>query len=175
MGRGGVLDSDDARDSFTAWVAARRDSLLRSTYLLTGDRQRAEDLLQEALVKVARRWGRLRDTNPDAYIRKVIYHDSVSWWRSRREVPVAEVRDVVRQQDGAADQGMLIQQALARLTAKQRAVIVLRYVEDLTEVEAAGALGVSVGTVKSQTSAALRRLRERAPELMELRGDGETR
>ncbi len=70
---------------------------------------------------------------------------------------------------------MLVQQALARLTAKQRAVVVLRYVEDLTEVEAAASLGVSVGTVKSQTSAALRRLREQAPELMELRGEGDTR
>ncbi len=170
-----MLDSDEARDSFTAWVAARRDPLLRSTYLLTGDRQRAEDLLQEALVKVARRWGKLRDTNPDAYIRKVIYHDSISWWRSRREVPVAEVRDLVQQAGGAPEHAMLVQQALARLTAKQRAVVVLRYVEDLTEVEAAAALGVSVGTVKSQTAAALRRLREQAPELMELTGEGDTR
>lgn len=169
-----MLDNDEARESFTAWVAARRDPLLRSTYLLTGDRQRAEDLLQEAFVKVARRWGKLKDTNPDAYIRKVIYHDSVSWWRSRREVPVAEVRDG-RPETGGQDHLMLIKQALARLTAKQRAVIVLRYVEDLTEVEAAASLGVSVGTVKSQTSAALRRLREQAPELLELRGDGETR
>jgi RNA polymerase sigma-70 factor (sigma-E family) len=170
-----VLDSDGAHDSFTAWVASRRDRLLRSTYLLTGDVGRAEDLVQDALVKVARRWSRLRDTNPDAYIRKVIYHDHVSWWRSRREVPVAEVLATSPENGGAQDQGILIEQALARLTAKQRAVIVLRYVDDVTEVEAAAALGVSVGTVKSQTSAALRRLREQAPELLELRGDGDTR
>lgn len=170
-----MLDNDEAHDSFTAWVATRRDRLLQSTYLLTGDVGRAEDLVQDALVKVARRWSRLRDTNPDAYIRKVIYHDHVSWWRSRREVPVAEVLVTAHVNGGAQDQGILIEQALARLTAKQRAVIVLRYVDDVTEVEAAAALGVSVGTVKSQTSAALRRLREQAPELLELRGDGDTR
>lgn len=169
-----MLDSDEAHDSFTAWVASRRDRLLRSTYLLTGDVGRAEDLLQDALVKVARRWGRLKDTNPDAYIRKVIYHEHVSWWRSRREVPVAEVLGAAHDESGANERGMLIEQALARLTTKQRAVIVLRYVDDLTEVEAAAALGVSVGTVKSQTSAALRRLREQAPELMELKGGGDT-
>ncbi len=170
-----MLDSDEARDSFTAWVASRRDSLLRSTYLLTGDIGRAEDLLQESLVKVARRWSRLRDSNPDAYIRKVIYHQHVSWWRTRREVPVPEVLGVAAQSSGDQEGGMLIEQAMRRLTAKQRAVLVLRYLEDLTEVEAAAALGVSVGTVKSQTSAALRRLRERAPELIELRGEGDSR
>lgn len=169
-----MLD-DEAHDSFTEWVAGRRDTLLRSTYLLTGDVGSAEDLLQEALVKVARRWGRLRGSNPDAYIRKVIYHQHVSWWRSRREVPVAEVFATSQEHRGTQDSGLLLKQALSRLTVKQRAVIVLRYVDDLTEVEAAAALGVSVGTVKSQTAAALRRLREQAPELRELRGEDEFR
>lgn len=170
-----MLESDEAHDSFTEWVAGCRDRLLRSTYLLTGDVGRAEDLLQEALVKVARRWSKLRGSNPDAYIRKVIYHQHVSWWRSRREVPVADVLATSHEHSGTQDSGLLIEQALSRLTVKQRAVIVLRYVDDLTEVESAAALGVSVGTVKSQTAAALRRLREQAPELMELRGEGESR
>lgn len=169
-----MLDSDEAHDSFTAWVDGRRDRLLRSTYMLTGDVGRAEDLLQEALVKVARRWNHLRETNADAYIRRVIYHDHVSWWRSRREVPVSEVIEVASDKDWTArEHGLVMEQALARLTRKQRAVIVLRYVDDVTEVEAAQALGVSVGTVKSQTAAAVRRLRDQAPELMELMEDGE--
>lgn len=162
--------SEEALDSFSGWVGQRRDALLRTAFLLTGDRGRAEDLLQDALVKVARRWGRLRDGNPDGYVRQIIYHSQVSWWRSKREIPVAEPYDVDARTSDSSDRGLIVQQALARLTAKQRAVIVLRYLDDATEREAARVLGVSVGTVKSQTAAALRRLREEAPELGELIG-----
>jgi RNA polymerase sigma-70 factor (sigma-E family) len=164
--------SADARESFEAWVAARRDSLVRAAYLLTGDRGRAEDLLQDALVKVARRWGRLRDGNPDAYVRRVIYNSQVSWWRSRRETPVAVVFGP-SETDIEIDRDLVIRQALMRLPVRQRAVIVLRYLEDVTEREAADVLGVSVGTVKSQAHAALRKLRDEAPELGELIGRGE--
>ncbi len=167
--------TDEDKDSFVSWVNARHDLLLRSTYALTGDAQRAEDLLQDALVKVARRWSQLRDGNPDAYIRQVIYHDHVSWWRARREIPVAEVFGSPYEPSAVADRGLVLQQALGRLTRKQRAVIVLRYIDDATEVEAAATLGVSVGTVKSQTAAALNKLRQQAPELLELMGDGDGR
>jgi DNA-directed RNA polymerase specialized sigma24 family protein len=65
----------------------RASSLLRSAYLLTGDLHRAEDLLQDALLKAALRWGRLRDGNPDAYVRTILYRDHISWWRRRRDSP----------------------------------------------------------------------------------------
>lgn len=165
--------SGEARESYSAWVDARRDALLRTAYLLTGDRARADDLLQDSLIKVARRWRQVRSGNPDAYVRRVMYHGQISWWRSRRETPVAEVRGRL-ELDPPTDDRLVIRQALMRLPARQRAVIVLRYLEDVTEREAASVLGVSVGTIKSQTSAALRTLRGHAPELAELigRGDG---
>ena len=160
--------SGDARESFSAWVAARRDILLRSAYLLTGDLGRAEDLLQDSLIKVARRWGKLRDGNPDAYVRRVMYHGQISWWRSRRETPIAEVYGAGTTVD--SDRHLIVRQALMRLPSRQRAVIVLRYLDDVTEREAAQTLGITVGTVKSQASAALRKLRDEAPELGELIG-----
>jgi RNA polymerase sigma-70 factor (sigma-E family) len=166
--------STDARESFEAWVAARRDRLLRASYLLTGDRVRAEDLLQDALVKVARHWARLRDGNPDAYVQRVMYNSQISWWRSRRETPVAQVFGPSAT-DVDVDRDLVIRQALMRLPARQRAVVVLRYLDDVTERDAADILGVSLGTVKSQAHAALRKLRDEAPELGELIGrEGET-
>ncbi len=162
---------DDARASFTAWVGSRRVALLRTTYLLTGDLAHAEDLLQESLIAVARRWHRVAQGNPDAYVRTVIYHAHVSWWRRwRREVPVAEHRDEHPGRGRDSDADLVVRQALARLTPKQRAVVVLRYLDDVSEREAAEVLGVSVGTVKSQCHLALRRLRENAPELGALVG-----
>jgi RNA polymerase sigma-70 factor (sigma-E family) len=144
--------------------------MLRVAYLICGDVHQAEDLLQSALVKVAARWSRLRDGQPEAYLRTVLYRDAVSWWRRyRRELIVAEPPEPRRDTttSGAEDR-VVLARALARLTPKQRAVLVLRYFEDHTESRTAEVLGVSLGTVKSQTSVALRRLRELAPELEEL-------
>jgi RNA polymerase sigma-70 factor (sigma-E family) len=152
-------------------VAARQHSLLRSAYLLTGDLHRAEDLLQDALLKAALRWGRLRDGNPDAYVRTILYRDHISWWRGRRDSPVSEIASQpLQHDDDAVERHLMLWDALARLTPKQRAVPVLRYYEDLTERQTAEALNVSVGTVKSQSSAALHRLREIAPDLQALLG-----
>jgi RNA polymerase sigma-70 factor (sigma-E family) len=165
-GEADVADRGD-REEFTRWARARQGHLLRASLLLTGDRQRAEDLVQEALAKVAMRWSRLRGTNPDAYARTVMYHDHVSWWRKRRH-EVLTSYDV--EQPGAApepERRILLLAALRALTPRQRAVIVLRYFEDLSERQAAEVLGVSVGTVKSTTHLSLRRLREAAPELAE--------
>lgn len=159
------------RESFTEWARARQHSLLRTATLLTGDRHRAEDLVQEALTKVALRWSRLHDGSPEAYARQILVRDNISWWRRRhREVLVGEVGEVGDRPGHTADpdRGLLLDQALAALTPRQRAVVVLRYYEDLTERDAADALGVSVGTVKSQTHLALKRMREAAPELVEL-------
>lgn len=161
----------DQHADFTAFAEACQHRLLRSAYLICGDRHLAEDLLQTALVKVALRWPRIRDGQPEAYLRTILYRDAVSWWRARRrEVTVAEPPD----RNGLDDGGDTIQlrvifaDALARLTPKQRAILVLRYYEDHTEARTAEVLGVALGTVKSQTSVALRRLRELAPELSDL-------
>ena len=156
---------------FTEWAAGCQRSLLRSAYLLTGDLHRAQDLVQEALVKVALRWPRLRAGNPTAYARKVVVNDNVSWWRRRREVTGAESDDSVP--DGVSSDpvsALVVRRALMRLTPAQRAVLVLRHFDDLSERDTAEALGVSVGTVKSQNAAALARLRTGAPELLDLIG-----
>lgn len=164
----GVQDDEAA---FTRWADQRQHALLRTAVLLTGDRQRAEDLVQEALVAVAVRWRRLAAQDPDAYARQVVVRRNVSWWRRhRREVTLADV-DPGAAALGGIDRRLLLDRALADLTPKQRAVVVLRYYADLTERDTAAALGVSVGTVKSQTHLALRRLREAAPELAELIGE----
>lgn len=158
---------DDA--GFTEWVEGAERRLLRSAYLLTGDLHRAEDLVQEALVKVALRWRRLRDGNPTAYARTIVVRDHVSTMRRRREVPVESVRrESAVSTDPEAE--MVVRRALARLTPAQRAVLVLRHFDDLTERETADVLGVSIGTVKSQNAAALARLRTGAPELLDLIG-----
>lgn len=165
---------DEGRDSFTAWAAARRPALVRGAFLLTDDQGRAEDLVQQALMKVAMRWGRLQTGNPDAYARTVIYRDYVSWWRRRRDVLSSPAFDLPGEADEAAmvDAAVTMGRALSRLTPKQRAVLVLRFYEDLSERDTAVALGVSAGTVKSQTSDALRLLRDRAPELRAPLGTG---
>lgn len=153
---------------FTEWAVGRQRQLLRSAYLLTGDLHRAEDLVQEALTKVALRWSRLADGNPTAYALRIIARDNISWWRRRRDVPTDSLRD-----SGASDEpeiALVVRRALARLTPAQRAVLVLRHFDDLTERETADVLGVSIGTVKSQNSAALARLRTGAPELLTLIG-----
>lgn len=163
------MDDERAEREFTAWAAGVQRRLLRAAYLVTGDRHRAEDLTQEALVKVALRWPRLRDGDPLAYARRIVVNDHVSWWRRRREHPVAGTPD--RAEAGADPlDALVVRRALARLTPRQRAVVVLRHLDDLTERETAEVLGVSVGTVKSQNAAALARLREGAPELADLIG-----
>jgi RNA polymerase sigma factor (sigma-70 family) len=111
---------------------------------------------------VARGPTRLRDGQPEAYARTVLYRDAVSWWRrQRREVTVAAPPDTRATGAGSDDvpQRVVLARALGRLTPKQRAVLVLRFFEDHTEARTAQVLGVSVGTVTSQTAVALRRLR----------------
>ncbi len=155
------------RESFTEWASERQFALLRTAILLTGDHHRAEDLVQEALTKVALRWRRLQHGHPDAYARQILVRDNISWWRKHAAETVAEIRDVPTP-DPHVDRRLMLMDALAELAPRQRAVVVLRYYDDLTERDTAAAMGVSVGTVKSQTHLALRRLREATPELAEL-------
>lgn len=157
-------------ETFTSWMTARQHALLRTAVLLTGDLQRAEDLVQEALLKVALRWSRLEHQQPEAFARRVMVRDNISWWRRRRRDVVTdsppESQDAERQVDG--ERSVMVRAALGRLTSRQRTVLVLRFYSDLSVVETAELMGTSSGTVKSQTAVALQRLREVAPELAEL-------
>lgn len=157
------------RESFEAWARARQKVLVRNAYLMTGDFQRAEDLVQEALIGAAERWDVLEGGNPDAWVRKVIYRQHVSWWRrTGRESSVEDVPERSTQVDGEA--GLMLRNAFARLTPRQRAVMILRFIEDRSVAETAATLSVTEGTVKKQTSLAVERLRDLAPELIELQG-----
>lgn len=157
------------RGSFEEWARARQQQLVRTAYLVTGDHHRAEDLVQEALVGVAMRWDRLRHGNPDAWVRTVVYRANVSWWRKhRREVAVERVPERGAGSPPPDESRMVVENALDGLTTKQRAVLLLRFLEDLSVEETADVLGVSTGTVKKQTSVALQRLREHAPHLQDL-------
>jgi RNA polymerase sigma-70 factor (sigma-E family) len=171
--RTGISRVEAADEEFDSFVRARTHALLRSAYLLTGDQQLAEDLVQSALTKTHLAWRRLEDTgNAEAYARRTMYHLQVSWWRRRR---VAEVLPgLVPERAGGDDHAgsvslrLALRAALLQLSAKQRAVLVLRFFEDRGEREIADLLGVSVGTVKSQTAKALARLRTIAPELADV-------
>jgi RNA polymerase sigma-70 factor (sigma-E family) len=154
---------EEVDPDFAGYVVSRQQRLVRAAYLVCGDEHLAQDLVQQALTKLALRWNRLRDGNPDAYVNRILYRDAVSWWRRvRRErltdsVPEAVTDTVVTDADGATR--IDVRRALMTLTPKQRAVLVLRYFEDLTEAETADQLGVTLGTVKSQSHVALNKLR----------------
>jgi RNA polymerase sigma-70 factor (sigma-E family) len=158
----------EVRASFEEYVRARTHALLRVAYLVTGDAYDAEDLVQSALAAAATRWSHL--TDPEAYLRRSIYTKAISRWRYRTARPPETLTATPPESAATPDHDtrLVLLSALRRLTPKQRAVLVLRYYEDRTEVEAAILLGVSTGTVKSQTRHALRRLRELAPELADL-------
>ena len=156
---------------FAAYVGARRDTWLRAACLLTGDRHQAEDLVQSALIRVWPHWARISAKgDPDAYVRKVIFHQFASQVRRRRWSELAagllpgaagERPDDEAEPDatGRIDARLELREILATLGPRQRAVLVLRYYLDLSEADAAEVLGCSVGTVKSQASKALARLR----------------
>jgi RNA polymerase sigma-70 factor (sigma-E family) len=153
---------DSARREFAEFAAARSGALIRVAYVLTGDQNAAEDLLQTALTKAAACWGRIH-SSPDAYVRQVMYREQVSGRRRarHRETTMAEVPDQAAAAAGtSAETRLCLQQALRTLPAGQRAVLVLRYFEDLPEAQVASILGCSVGTVRSQAYKALSQLRE---------------
>jgi RNA polymerase sigma-70 factor (sigma-E family) len=162
--------SDPDRAGFEEFVAARRAALLRTAYLLTGSHADAEDLMQVALVKVVPQWKRIAD-RPEPYVRQVLARESISRWRRRRWRETSTGQLPEHAADGPdVDQRLALQRALGSLAPRQRAVIVLRYYEDLTEKETASVLGIAVGTVKSQARDGLARLRTLLPDL-EVDGD----
>jgi len=147
-------------DGFRDFVVARSAALVRSAVLLTGDEALAQDLVQAALAKTWSRWARVvRQDAPEAYVHRVMVSTFLTWNRRRwrREQPVAEVPDRVTPRDDFADADLrrCILGAVRGLAPRQRAVVVLRYFDDLTEAQAAAVPGCSAGTVKSQTAKAL--------------------
>ena len=149
------------------FVATRGAALSRAAYLLTGDHHAAEDLVQETYVVMVRRWKRIDKVDPEPYVRRILYTRFVDGWRRRRlvELPWSTAADVAGgDEESVSADRLTLAQALQRLTPRQRAVLVLRFYEDLTEVQAALALDVSTSTVKSQTRVALQRLRDLAPD-----------
>ena len=156
---------DEGREVFRAYVAGRSPALMRTAYLLTGNRADAEDLLQTALAKTYLAWDRIREREAiDGYVRRVLVNTQTSRWR-RRKVDEYATGELPERSDGrdATDDVVLhdaLWTALAGLPKRQRAMVVLRYYEDLSEAETADVLGVSVGTVKSTTSRALAKLRD---------------
>jgi RNA polymerase sigma-70 factor (sigma-E family) len=164
-----------AEREFRDYVAARQSALFRVALMLTGHREDAEDLLQTALIKLALHWTRLTGSgSPDAYVRKILYHQQVNHWRRRGRRPeyvTAQPPDPAAMADPTGDSALrlTLERVLGRLTRRQRAVVVLRYYEDLPEAEVAQILGCSVGTVRSQTHRTLARLRVLCPELMSIK------
>lgn len=158
------MSPPDDVDGFEEFVVARRSALHRTAYLLTGDAHDADDLVQVALVKAAARWSRIAD-HPEPYVRRILARESVTRWRRRRwrELPHDTVPD--READPVdRDAVEVLRRALDQLSPRQRAVIVLRYYDDLTERQVAEVLGISVGTVKSHARDGLARLRDTVPE-----------
>ena len=152
-----------AEDEFREFAVARSRSLRRTAYLLTGDHQHAEDLLQATLTKVFLAWDRITDPHAvEAYARRTLVTTYTSWWRRRswQERPTGEIADRAepRREDALVDRADLWR-LLHQLPRQQRAVVVLRFYEDLPVAETAKVLGIGVGTVKSHTSRALAALR----------------
>ena len=159
-----VRERPEAR-AFHEFVEARSASLLRTAYLMVGDYQLAQDLVQESLVKTYMAWRRLRDVgNAEAYARRVMVTTSISWRRRRSfgelsvevlpEVVAADAADVV-----AAEADLWTQ--LQALPPRQRVAVVLRHWEDLSEAQTADLMGCSVGSVKRHVSHGLAKLRNR--------------
>jgi RNA polymerase sigma-70 factor (sigma-E family) len=146
---------------FTAFVAERGQTLLRVAHALTGDPRSAEDLVQGALAKAYARWPRIHG-DAEAYVRRILYNDRISGWRRagrQREVPMADVPEPAGREADVAER-LALRQALLTLPDRQRAVLVLRYLEDRSVEETAAVLGCRPGTVASQASRALAKLRE---------------
>ena len=159
---------ESARQDFAEFVAARSRQLTRLAYVLTGDQHAGEDLLQNALVKAAANWGRIH-TAPEAYVRRIMYREQISWVRRRarrRETVMAQVPEPATADDAASVEARLaLRDALLALPPRRRAVLVLRYLEDLPESQVAEILGCSIGTVRSQNHKAVTQLRLALPSL----------
>src|ERR1700722_7076311 len=168
MRMGDARVDERGRQDFADFVAGRSAELLRLAYVLTADRHAAEDLLQNALTKGGERWGHV-PTPPQGSVRPIMYREQVSWWRRRARRPVTVVAQVpelpVPDQMVMVEARLALRDALLALPPGKRAVLMLRYMEDLPEAQVADILGCSVGTVRSQTHKAIPQLRSVLPSL----------
>lgn len=161
-----LVDTGDSRDAttsaFVEFVQARQGAFLRFAYLLTSDHHTAEDLVQTALAKTYLSWDKIRDRDAvDAYVRRIIVNEHTSLWRrawKRNERPTEQLPEHVSADHDGGDRDAMWR-VVQTLPTRQRAAVVLRYYEDLSEADTAAILGCSVGTVKSQTSRAIASLR----------------
>lgn len=155
---------------FSQFVAARSGALHRSAYLLVGERGLAQDLLQEALTKTWAAWGRIREPEKaEAYCRKAMTHTAISWYR-RKSWSNERPSEVLPEPGTASHEHTVVEndrlrRALQELPPRQRAAVVCRYYDDMSEAETARVMGCAVGTVKSQANAGLKRLRSLVPDL----------
>lgn len=144
---------------FREYVEQASGRLLRLSFLLVGDREAAQDLLQDVLERLFVRWPKVQD--PDAYVRRALANTAANRWRSRSrkpESPMPAHLDVAAPEAPPSRRDELVT-ALSELPHGQRSVVVLRYLEDLSVEQVAALLGCSTGTVKSQTARALPKLR----------------
>ncbi|SDP33871.1 RNA polymerase sigma-70 factor, sigma-E family [Nakamurella panacisegetis] len=156
-------------EGFEEYARAHRPGLVRAAYLLTGDAELAEDLVQATLLRVWQRWARVSTvSNVDGYVYQVMFTRFVSWRRRlwSGEHPHADVPEGEHESPDVASR-LSLEAAIRLLPPRQRAVLILRYYLDLTETDAAEAMGCSVGTVKSQSSRALAKLRATASVVRE--------
>jgi RNA polymerase sigma-70 factor (sigma-E family) len=150
-------------EEFTDFVAVSQAKMVRLAELVTGDRDRAEDLAQEGFARAFAAWQQVRGQDPAAYVRRCIINANIDWWRSRgrRERPHADLPD----RSGGADVAAalvardVVLRALSRLTARERVVVALRFYLDLSEAQISAELGIARGTVKSTLARALAKLR----------------
>lgn len=168
---------DDARvaraawpdDDFIEYAQARQHTLLRAAYLVCGDVRLAEDLLRDALVQLARQWDRVREEQPDLFVRRILYRAAVASWRKRPHESVAATPawDEPDQPWDAeeAERRLQVLHALDALTPRQRAVIVLSWFEERGEGDIAEVLGCSTLTVRAQADEAMARLRDALPRV----------
>jgi len=157
-----VPDTDAGGADFTEFVDASLPALLRFGYVLTGSAQEAEDLVQDALAKSLRRWRRVQADNPVAYTRRIMVNTHITrWLRWGARVRLGGVPDAAADDAGLrrGEDWDALRRALALLPSRQRAVLVLRYLEDLPDATIALLLGCSVGTVRSHASRGLTALR----------------
>lgn len=158
---------NDRDEGFAAYFASRSSAMRGTAFLLCGDWHRAEDLVQNAFVKLYRAWHRVGATEKlDAYTRQILvrcFLDETRRGFRHREQPTAEQLDRAVSDAGGVEDRVVLVRALADLPARQRATLVLRFWEDLSVEETAKALRCSVGTVKSQTSRALDSMRDLVP------------
>lgn len=164
----GLGRATDARAAFQRFVDDDGDRLLHAAYALCGDWQHAEDLVQTVLITLARRWDRIED-NPTGYAYRCLVRANIDRWRIRRRRPevLAAPSTVSGLQQGAVaddpDRRLSVAAALQSLPPRQRAIVVLRYLQDLSTADTAAALGISEGAVKSGAARALERLRAAYP------------